>query len=114
MLTCSRQSTKEKKQTDQSADVSHEPSSDDLALKEQPAAMATKVQRYKWFYYWLLNLKLQMTAKANYSNRRRPVLHRQEQREAKKMSRDNSKMDLNGYHLKSDFGTIVRNKDEEI
>ena len=30
------------------------------------------------------------------------------------MSRDNSKMDLNGYHLKSDFDTIVRNKDEEI
>ena len=55
-----------------------------------------------------------MTAKANYSNPRRPVLHRQEQREAKKISRDNSKMDLNGYHLKRDFNTIVRNKDEEI
>ena len=30
------------------------------------------------------------------------------------MSRDNSKVDLNRYPLKSDFDTIVRNKDEEI
>ena len=32
----------------------------------------------------------------------------------KKVSRDNSKVDLNRYPLKSDFDTIVRNKDKEI
>ena len=32
----------------------------------------------------------------------------------KRLPRDNSKVDLNRYPLKSDFDTIVRNKDKEI